>query len=82
MRDNLNEKTRFSFVVSKKDINKATKRNYLKRRGRYIIRKQKNINSGYKCVLHFKKKAEKTNFNTLNRYIINIIKKIGIIETK
>ncbi|MCX6806560.1 MAG: ribonuclease P protein component [Candidatus Berkelbacteria bacterium] len=69
--ENHKQTSRFGFVVSKKAISKATKRNLIKRRSSEIVRNiSDKIKSGYDYVLIFKKEIE---FQELEKEIKEIL---------
>ncbi len=77
-KDNIPSK--FSFVISSKVSKSAVSRNLLKRRGYYVIRKNKTqINPGFICVLFFKKSATKLNYKKIEEEILFLFKKTNLI---
>jgi len=69
----------FAFVVSKKTAKKAVARNKLKRRGRYIARK--NLDSFKKetaNIIFFKKGSETLKFSELEEKMIELFRKTKI----
>lgn len=74
------EKSRFSFVVSKKVENKATKRNILKRRGYNSIKPiYKNIKPGFYCVFFLKKEARGLKSKDFEGEMGYLLKKAGVL---
>jgi ribonuclease P protein component len=72
--------SRFSFVVSSKVSKKAIKRNKLKRRGYYIINKNKKIiKNNFYVVLFFKKGSVNLNFKEINNEIMFLLNKSMLI---
>ena len=85
------KQSRFSFIVSSKVSKKATVRNLLKRRGYYIVRKnKKNISDQFIFLFFFSaksgsafggKKTKTTDpFKELEREILTLFKKTGILK--
>ena len=80
LKTNQKETTKTSFVVSKKEAKSAVKRNKLKRQARYIFNKLKNnTNTGYNCVLLFKKSVFTIPFLQLEEEIQKTLKKTYIL---
>lgn len=71
-------KRNFYFVVPRKVIKKAVKRNLFKRRGRSII-KSSDIKSGYIGVFFAKKGAETLEFIEMKNETLNLLKKAGLL---
>lgn len=70
----------FAFVVSSRVAKKAVERNKLKRRVRHIIRKVlPEIKRGLGIIIFFKKGSEKLSFQELEKEILRIFKKGGIL---
>ncbi len=77
----LSNETKFSFVVSKKVSNKATERNFLKRRGYSVIKDiTKNINKGFVCVFFFKKHTPTLSYMDLKKEILSLLRKSTILN--
>lgn len=75
------KESKFSFVVSRKIIKDAVKRNRLKRRGYNIITKNKeNIRDLFNCIFFFKKGAEKISFKELEKQVIFLLEKAGVYK--
>ena len=74
-------KSAFSFVVPAKIVKKAVLRNFLKRRGRYVVRKHlSKIKEGYFCAFFFKKEISKLPFLVFEQEILDSLKKAKLIE--
>lgn len=72
----LEEKTRFSFVISKKVVKKAHKRNLLKRRCFNVIKNEiYNIKNGFVCVFFIKKNISTLPYQKLNKEIVELLNK-------
>ncbi len=79
--NNINNKTsKFSIVVSSKKVSKsAVKRNLLKRRGYYIINKNKSkIKPEFTCLLFFKKGANLLDYKKTEEEILFLFKKADL----
>jgi ribonuclease P protein component len=72
-------KSVFYFVVSKKIIKKAVKRNLFKRRGRHITRSQKT-KDGYIAIFFAKKGAGNLEYADYKTEILDLIEKSGILN--
>lgn len=73
-------KNRYTFVVSAKVSKLAVVRNLLKRRGRYIIRKNKDkIKTSFNCVFFFKPGSVKLNFEELEKEFLILLSKAKIV---
>ncbi len=78
---NITNKTKFSFVTSKKVSNKAVKRNLLKRRGYSIVKSiSKNINNGFICIFFFKKSSTLLSYTELEKEILFLLKKAKVLK--
>lgn len=77
--NNTNNKTKFSFIVSKKVLNKANKRNLLKRRGYFIVNGIKNIQKGVVCVFYFKKNINTLSYKEIKEEILNLLREAKLI---
>ncbi len=78
---NITNKTKFSFVVSRKVSNKAVRRNLLKRRGYSIIKNiSKYINNGFICVFFFKKTSTLLSYKELEKEIFFLLKKAKVLK--
>lgn len=70
----------YSFVVPAKVAKLAVRRNLLKRRARYVIRKlASKIKKSFLCVFFFKLGADKINFLDLEREIVDTLSKAKIL---
>jgi len=79
-KNKVNTPSKFSFVSSSKVSKKAIKRNLLRRRGYYIIRKNKTqIKPGFICVLFFKKGAVNLNYKEIEDEILTLLKKSKLL---
>lgn len=75
-----NSKNKYSFVVSGKVSKSAVERNLLKRRGRYVIRKNSDrIKTPFICVFFFKPGSVKLDYKTLEAEILNLLFKAKLI---
>ncbi|MDO8493306.1 MAG: ribonuclease P protein component [bacterium] len=75
-----NPKSHYSFVVSAKTAKLAVTRNLLKRRGRHIVDKLVSMfKAPFDFVFFFKPGATKIDFESLEKEIVVIFKKSGII---
>ncbi|MEX0918933.1 MAG: ribonuclease P protein component [Candidatus Paceibacterota bacterium] len=64
----------WGFVVSKKVSKKAVERNFIKRRARYIVRKNINkLADGYLYVMIFKPEARHLTFNELEQEVVKLL---------
>jgi len=73
-------KTKFSFIVSKKVSNKAVKRNLLKKRGYSILDEVLDkTKDGFVCIFFFKKESLGVDFNDLKKEILLLLKKSSVI---
>lgn len=71
---------RYSFVVSNKVAKRAVVRNLLKRRGRYIVRKNSvKIKTPFACVFFFKPHAVGLGFKELEKDLLAILSRAGLI---
>lgn len=79
--ENLNNPTRFSFVVSKKVSKSAIKRILLKRKSYNIIKNNiKYIKPGFLCIFHFKKGVENKSFQEISKEIVISLEKASVLE--
>ena len=70
----------FAFVVPAKTLKKATERNKLKRRARYIVKTTlKEIKKGLGVVLFFKKGIKNKSFYEIKEEVTQLFKKGGIL---
>ena len=73
-------KSAFSFVVPAKIAKTATQRNFLKRRGRHVIKKhQLVIKEGYFCAFFFKKEIIGLSFPVFEQEILSVLKKANLL---
>lgn len=73
--------SRFSFVSSGKILKKAVDRNLFKRRGRHILRKLKDkLKNGHVGAFFVKKGLSELEFEGLEREIISLLGKSGILK--
>lgn len=71
--------SRFSFIVARKEIKRATRRNLLKRRAREIIKEQQGeLQEGYDVLFIFSSHALDLSFQELRGYIHNTLQQIKI----
>lgn len=70
------QKSMFSFVISRKVMKSATKRNLLKRQGRHIIREK--IKKPYVGIFFIKKGADTLSFEELKEKILLLLQKAGV----
>ncbi len=76
-----NKETKFSFVVSKKVSNKAVKRNFLKKRGYYAVKKiSKNLNNDFVCVFFLKKNSTLLSYKEFEKEILFLLKKAEVLK--
>ena len=69
-----------SFVVSKKIAKQAVSRNFLKRRGRSIVKKLAYTNTKpFLGVFFFKKGSENLSFQELEEEIMLLLRKAGMV---
>ncbi len=70
----------FSFVVSSKVAKRATVRNLLKRRAKYIVRKMiGTLKEGYICLFFFNKGVLGLDFKGLESEILFVLKKANLV---
>ena len=75
--------SRFSFVVSKKEVKKAVERNKLRRIGYNIIQKNiSNINKGYIIAFFLKKRTLTLSKRALEEEIISLLQKANLLKTR
>jgi len=75
------DKTKFSFIVSKKVCARANKRNLLKRRGYSAVKDIiKNIKNGFVCVFFFKKTSVGAPYVEIEEDIIYLLKKAKVLR--
>lgn len=75
-----NNKSLFSFVISSKISKKATERNLFKRRCRHIIKKTEDkVLNGFICAFFAKKGVTKITFSQLEKEILALINKAGVV---
>jgi len=73
------QKSSFSFVISRKVMKSAVKRNFLKKQGRHIIRENIiKIKEPHIGAFFIKKGAEKLSFNELQEEIQQLLQKAGV----
>ncbi|MCX6713051.1 MAG: ribonuclease P protein component [Candidatus Vogelbacteria bacterium] len=71
----------FSFVVAAKTAPKATRRNFLKRRGRHVIKKNlEGIKGGHYGVFFFKSGAVSLPFPAFEQEILNSLKQARMVQ--
>ncbi len=76
-----NKETKFSFIVSKKVSNKAVKRNLLKKRGYYAVKKiSKNLNNGFVCMFFLKNSSILLSYTELEKEILFLLKKANVLK--
>lgn len=74
------EEDSFSFVISKKIIRTAVKRNVVKRRGYHVLRDVfGSIKKPYKGIFFVKKGAGELSFNELKKEILSLLKTANLI---
>ena len=77
----INQKSRFSFVVPKAVAKKAVDRNFLRRRGYAAISANRSgINNGFLCILFLKKEALKLEYADFKQEVENLLKKAKILN--
>ncbi|MCX6764615.1 MAG: ribonuclease P protein component [Candidatus Nealsonbacteria bacterium] len=75
------KESRFGFIVSQKVSKKAVIRNKTKRRMRAAVTNRKNfIKKGLDIVVMAKKGAERKNFLEIEEELVNLLKKIKVLE--
>ncbi len=73
--------SKFSFVVMKKNLAGAVRRNLIKRRGFSIIKQElTNIKSGVAVIFFIKKGSEKITFKQLETEIKKILSKANLLR--
>jgi ribonuclease P protein component len=76
-----NQPSKFSFVVSKSVSKKAVVRNLLKRRGYASVRNNLDkIKKSYICSFSFKKGSESATFREISGEVASLLKKAGILD--
>lgn len=71
---------KFSVVVSIKEEKKAVKRNFVKRRARYVLEKKlEDIKMGIAGILFIKKEARDVEFKKFENEILKILMKAKIL---
>jgi ribonuclease P protein component len=81
LKNEIGYQSRFSFVAPSKIFKRSVYRNFLKRAGYNIIRKnKKNIKDGFVAVFLFKKTATKESFNELEKEILLLLNKAKILK--
>ena len=71
---------RFGFVVSAREVKRATRRNLLKRRAREIVRKKmQNIKKGHDILFVFNKKAAALKSSELEAVMIYSLSAAGLL---
>ncbi|MHA1747421.1 MAG: ribonuclease P protein component [Promethearchaeota archaeon] len=76
-------KSAFAFVVPERAVKKAVARNKLKRRARAIIYKnQPLLQEEIASVFFFKKGAEKLSFQILEKEMVRLLERAGILKSK
>lgn len=74
-------KPQFAFVVSQRVAKKATTRNLLKRRARYIIRNEMSLlKNNPNNIFYFRKESNKLTFQELKKEIINLLRKANVYK--
>ncbi len=74
------ENTKFCFIISKKVLSKANKRNFLRRRLKFVVLKNKlKIKNGFICVFYIKKTIISTSFSEIEKEVLFLLKKANII---
>jgi len=75
------DKSTFSFVVPAKAVKTAVLRNFLKRRGRHVIKKHlASIKEGYFCAFFLKKELVDTPFLDFEQEILNGLKQAKLLN--
>lgn len=75
------QKSAFSFVISAKVVKTAVERNFLKRRGRYTIKKHlNNLKEGYLYAFFFKKEMLKLPYPLFEQEFLTVLKKANLIQ--
>jgi ribonuclease P protein component len=75
------EESAFSFVVPAKTIKTAIQRNFLKRRGRHVVKKHlARIKGGYLCAFFLKKEASKESFSDFEQEILAVLKTANLLK--
>lgn len=71
----------FSFVIPAKAVKTAVERNFLKRRGRHMIKKHlANIKEGYLCAFFLKKELVGLSFPAFEQEILSGLKQANLLR--
>ena len=74
------EKSRFTIIISKKVAKNAVSRNKIRRRFYSIITKNLlNIENGYMCIINCKKQSNSLNYKEIEEQILILLTKAGLL---